>query len=270
MNENETISPREEEIISRIVKTAYPSPSTDIAAHVMEKISVIKASRKKRTSLFIRYGSIAACAIIIAGISLKVIPAMSGKSADNNTAVMTASDDAAPMEVYSMKSIEKADCDIEIEEECCAENGAAIKEEPARMFDLAETATTADKPEETEKLSGNRSVFGGALGFFMQENQNKLEYKYPSVYALEDIDGDGESEYCVVTSVPEPEFELHVTASVGNEIKYEAVFPTSPCSVNFEKSNGQMILREKDSATGEVTYYAIVADENHIKLKQIG
>lgn len=283
MKENEELDPRESELISGLVSGAYPKPDGNMSARVMEKIEAVRSARKKRASLFLRYGGIAACIVLIAGVTLAVVPRILG--GNSNFMTIKSSYDAAQEEkamAYDMDELNEC-------EKCAGDTdgngGVEIPEEISGFsYDMLLCSGDVDPslaPEtncsQFAEGSGEPEICEIPKTAFMATNDNSVPESLcdsigaaPSVSALIDIDGNGEPEYCVVTSVFDPEFELHITASVGDEIKYEAVFPSNPCSVNFEKTDGRMLIRAKDDATGEVTYYAIVAEENRIKLKQIG
>ena len=256
MNENEELTPQEEERISSLVRSAYPTPAPDIAERVVMRIKAEKARRQKRLSAVLRYGSIAACALVVLGAVLVIAPKL-GK----NAPVMTASDDAviencaADTTSEEPKDAPEEEYDIVEEKFTGYCNGEAIAPSvPVKSFFFA----AGDEGEQAQPNSVNASA-----------PYSTYDPTAPAVYALFDIDGDGESEFVTVAKSEKNGFSLIITASVRENTKYtgEAFIPE--CSFGFENSDGGMLLRTRDSVTGEVGYYRIVLDKDTLVLSEI-
>ena len=260
MNENEKLSPLEEEEIGSLVSRSYPTPDAEISARVSEKIAVIKAARLKRKRLLLRLGSAAACLVIVGSAAVAVLPKMMTKTAVSEDCANQANGTA-----YDAVTEECADVPAESKE-------MLYDAEPENSNDAAET--------ETYSLSGVRG-FAPAPALD-DENANEipdLNGEFPvlksavcgaNTAAFFDADGDGESEYCEICTsdtADEPySFGLKIVISKGED-EYEAVFPMSECTFSFEKTDGGMVLRLRDSASGEISYRTVVLDDGEIVLK---
>lgn len=109
------MTPEELRLYREILQSAYPRPKRDIKAGVMDAIrseavpqdgkakilmpAENKAAKKSRRDLFLKWGSLAASIVIVAGIGIRVLPAFLSKdivTSDNNA--MEAAYDMAPQE----------------------------------------------------------------------------------------------------------------------------------------------------------------------------
>ena len=130
----------------RLMSEAYPSPKKDIRAAVMAQITSEAAQSDKKAKIltpafrkrFVRYGSIAACFVVLVTLGFRVLPMMS------KDAVMESSADMAPQEAV-MPAAEV--CDTEsVPETAAAENGTgAIK---TKLFSVSLTDSAAEEPLE--------------------------------------------------------------------------------------------------------------------------
>lgn len=130
----------------RLMSEAYPSPKKDIRAAVMAQITSEAAQSDKKAKIltpafrkrFVRYGSIAACFVVLVTLGFRVLPMMS------KDAVMESSAEMAPQEAV-MPAAEV--CDTEsVPETAAAENGTgAIK---TKLFSVALTDSAAEEPME--------------------------------------------------------------------------------------------------------------------------
>ena len=257
MNENENLSPLEEEKISSLVSRSYPTPDAEISARVSEKIAVIKAARLKRRKLLLRIGSAAACLVIVGSAAFAVLPKMMTKTA--------VSEDCA-------NEINGTVYDAVTEE--CADVPAESKE---MLYDAGFESNDAAEAD-------TYSLFGG-YGFApapVLDDENANEIPDPNgelpmqrsavcganTAAFFDADGDGESEYCEVFAESDDigGFSMRIVISKGETV-FEGLFPMSECTFNFEKDGDGMVLRLRDSASGEISYRTVVLDDGEIILK---
>lgn len=76
MNEHDNLTPTEMESYRSALKESYPAPKTDIHANVMKQIRAERILMKKRArqKLFVKWGSVAACLLLVGMVALKVVP----------------------------------------------------------------------------------------------------------------------------------------------------------------------------------------------------
>ncbi len=76
MNEHDNLTPAELESYRSALKEAYPAPKSDIHGNVMKQIRAERLMQKKRArrAAFVKWGSVAACLLLVCVIALKVIP----------------------------------------------------------------------------------------------------------------------------------------------------------------------------------------------------
>jgi hypothetical protein len=78
MNEHDNLTPSEMESYRSALKEAYPAPKTDIHANVMKQIRAERLAEKqrKRRAAFVKWGSVAACLLLVCMIAIRVVPDM--------------------------------------------------------------------------------------------------------------------------------------------------------------------------------------------------
>ena len=260
MEEKDELTVREKELLD----SAYPHPAPDLADAVMGKIAAIRDARKKRTRLLIRYGSIAACVVIVAGVSLAVLPRMlSGNAgflkdecASDLCEAEAVKNSCAPMEIYSLTAGD-SDCDIP-EEDADAQNklyaADALDPETHSVSNGTGFAAVNDASEAPECCPNEAET----------ENARSGPHDNPVIFALIDVDGDGVSEECTV--LRDENNMIRITASQSGKTKYEGLFdiPLSS-SISFEK-NSEMLLRIYDSETKTAVYYRITVSNGEMIL----
>lgn len=114
------MTPEELRLYREILQSAYPKPKRDIKAGVMAAIraeeadtvilpSRIAAKKKSRRDLFLKWGSLAASIVIVAGIGIRVLPAFLSKDmVTTESTSQTAAYDAALQETASAEIADTA------------------------------------------------------------------------------------------------------------------------------------------------------------------
>ena len=78
MNEHDNLTPAEMESYRSALNEAYPAPKTDIHANVMKQIRAERLAQKQRMrrAAFVKWGSVAACLLLVCIIAIRVVPGM--------------------------------------------------------------------------------------------------------------------------------------------------------------------------------------------------
>ena len=120
MNEHDNLTPTEMESYRSALKESYPAPKTDIHSNVMKQIRAERILMKKRArqKLFVKWGSVAACLLLVGMIALKVVP-----EADKMMAPM-AENSGGMAEDVSVARWDIRNSDKEDSVYCVAENNA--------------------------------------------------------------------------------------------------------------------------------------------------
>lgn len=99
----------ERELYRRLVNESYPQPKKSIREGVMAEIRRETASAKtKRINRLVRYGSIAACFVLIMGVVIGIVPYLNGGANSENNAPNALSMYEADMAVYASRSDDAA------------------------------------------------------------------------------------------------------------------------------------------------------------------
>jgi len=189
------------ERLDALLGEAYPEPKAGMRERVEKKIAIEKARRKR--ALFVRWGSIAACVVLVGGLALSVLLSEKAKTATETIAA----DTADVVTVYSL-----------------AEEAEKSKETP---MGFANT-------NGTEAYSMVESSAVNDLVMTIEEEAFDAQAFY-------DVNGDGESELLQV-KYDEDGGELVIAAEVGGE-QVETRIPFEKATLNFENDGGRMLLR---------------------------
>lgn len=209
----------------RLMSEAYPSPKKDIRAAVMAQITSEAAQSDKKAKIltpairkhFVRYGSIAACFVVLVTLGFRVLPMMS------KDAVMESSTEMAPQEAV-MPADEARDM------ESVPENGTgAIK---TKLFSVSLTDSAAEEPleEPTEEPEAAEEAVeeAPAAPMFMMAAAPVTEETSVEEAPVEEAVVEAEVEECVAEEAPaddavspislfESELKLSLTGEIGTE-----------------------------------------------------
>lgn len=103
------LTPQEEARLAELVSVSYPQPDRSIKNQVMKQIQAEQAA--KRMNRIVRYGSIAACFVLIMGVVIGLVPFLNRVSKDaKNEAddVIALTADEADMAMYGHRSDDAA------------------------------------------------------------------------------------------------------------------------------------------------------------------
>ena len=210
----------------RLMSEAYPSPKKDIRAAVMAQITSEAAQSDKKAKIltpafrkrFVRYGSIAACFVVLVTLGFRVLPMMS------KDAVMESSAEMAPQEAV-MPAAEV--CDTEsVPETAAAENGTgAIK---TKLFSVSLTDSAADEPMEEPEAAEEAVEEAPAAPMLMMAPSPVTEETSVEEAPVEEAVVEAEVEECVAEEAPaddavspislfESELKLALTGEIGTE-----------------------------------------------------
>lgn len=210
----------------RLMSEAYPSPKKDIRAAVMAQITSEAAQSDKKAKIltpafrkrFVRYGSIAACFVVLVTLGFRVLPMMS------KDAVMESSTEMAPQEAV-MPAAEV--CDMEsVPETAAPENGTgAIK---TKLFSVSLTDSAAEEPMEEPEPAEEAVEEAPAAPMFMMAAAPVTEETSVEEVPVEEAVVEAEVEECVAEEAPadnavspislfESELKLALTGEIGTE-----------------------------------------------------
>ncbi len=79
------LSSEECERLKKCIRMAYPAPETNIREGVMQEIDA-ESRRRQRMNRFVRYGSVAACFVLLIGVIFTIIPVINRTTAKNDAA----------------------------------------------------------------------------------------------------------------------------------------------------------------------------------------
>jgi len=151
MNDNDLRTPSHDDY-KRLMAEAYPSPKTDIKAAVMAQIAAgAEQSNKKakiltpeRRNRFVKFGSIAACFVLLVTLGFRVVPMMMKDAVVANEASVTA--DMAPAEALP----ETAAGSITSDSKTSADGGTGILFKSMRNGESGSSGTpAAEEPAES-------------------------------------------------------------------------------------------------------------------------
>lgn len=232
-----------------LINGAYPQPNGDLKDAVMARIAAEKSSRRRRTRSFVRWGSIAACLVIVAGAAIAVLPRLSTKTAD-----FTSFDEA--------EQIVANDFSGEVNE------APADSNELPMFGGAAPLALAPDLASNGSKESYDRT------NEYVPENDSDELYSNdiptangePNSLILAeadfDIDGDGEIEHCTIT--PGPTSGLYsiwfTVYSPNGDEEFKDGFVLDWGSLEFETVDGKMMLKHCEH------YHGIEILDGHVSL----
>jgi len=92
LNDADELTAEEAELLKKVLDSSFPTPKTDIKASVMDRIKLEneKSARTRilRTKL-VKYGSLAACIVLIATLSIKLLPQVLTKTTSDDAKINT-------------------------------------------------------------------------------------------------------------------------------------------------------------------------------------
>ncbi len=142
LNENnlpeDGLAPDELALMKEALDSAWPPPKTSIRDGVMAQIRRERTAEKRRRlrSRMVKYGSLAACLVLITVAGIRALPSLTGNSADMAAEAYIAADSAQPAE--TMPETNAAE----------RENGDA----PKTMCYSAQTVTTSEDDGTAEEV----------------------------------------------------------------------------------------------------------------------
>ena len=259
MKENEGMTARETERYNELLRDAYPQPKDGMREAVMQRIAAEKSARRRKSKLFVRWGSIAACLVIIGGAIVLSAPrffaAKKNHVADN----------------YSLASFDKAEEVCDSGNQCSEVLITAMddsketnewNDQNGAMYNTGKALIEADSDEDDyENFSDNSlpdaaepPMLGMAGGSVM---------RLPVIACDNfDVDGDGETEYCEITHDLTSElYSVWFTVySQDGDKEYKDMFVTGGEDIIFESVDGKTMLKHCEH------YHGIEILDGHVSL----
>ena len=259
MKENEGLTARETERYNELLRDAYPQPKGGMREAVMQRIAAEKTARRRRSKFFVRWGSIAACLVIIGGAIVLSAPRFF--AVKKNLIADT----------YSLASFDKAEEVCDSGNQCSEVLVTAMddsketnewNDQNGAMYNTGKTLIEADSDEaDYENLSNNSlpdaadpPLLGMAGGSVM---------RLPVIACDNfDVDGDGETEYCTITPGPTSGlFSIWFTVhSQDGDEEFKDGFVLDWGSLEFETVDGKMMLKHCEH------YHGIEILDGHVIL----
>ena len=243
-----------------LIDGSYPQPKDGLRDTVMARIADERAARRRRQKALVRWGSIAACLVIVAGAALAVMPKLMSKSenglvAFDNTATEECANDC---ESY-YAPLEKAENDADANYSAFGNYAFA----PNLASDLFEEGHGAVS-------NGSKALYDAADECDSDEMANSMENaipegerEFPIIDEADfDIDGDGEAEHCRITIGPTSGlYSIWFTVlSPNGDVELYDMFIMNWGSLEFETVDGKTMLKHCEH------YHGIEILDGHVSL----
>ncbi len=189
MNEHDNLTPAELESYRSALKEAYPAPKTDIHANVMKEIRAerLAQAKRRRRAAFVKWGSVAACLVLVCVIALRVAPELDKLAPVAENSGMMAED--ASVAAYSPRNIDNDAVAYDVAEE----NDSVPAQNDGKSYGMTEPYDP--------KYNGYEVEFPADDGI----NAELQGGKTPADYTVEHSTSDDAKPEGVMTEAPETE-----------------------------------------------------------------
>jgi len=216
----DNMTDEELEIYLSVIRSAYPAPKTDIKSSVMDKISderrntkilgtisttsndsSAERKRAKLKKVFVRYASLAACAVIVCLAGIKILPALTSKDIAKDEAeilgpALDMDLEVSDEDLYYSASDNSGD-PYKPEADAAPSDSASNSSNPFTVCDgntnnAPEHEAVKEKPEMNSDDSSDATV----IAMFEDELRNALSALDPSRFTLSESEVDA-SQYTI-------------------------------------------------------------------------
>ena len=280
MEDYEGMSGQEAEKYTDLLKEAYPQPKEGMRDVVMDLIAKEKAARRRKTKLFVRWGSIAACIVILCGVAAAAAPrllpnmnkfAVSEKKANfvmqdmqgTESFALSPSDEGD--DGCSDRATPEADCEGILYTACAyniitnswQRDYGAISNTGGMLFGATYDESVPESDEDSLSVnsinfgsSGDCEAENGSGGSAPADKSDSMETMFendlycPVIAEADfDIDGDSVIEHCSLVYGPTSGLSTVLfKVTQGDETEYSSVFILDWNSLAFEEKDGSVFL----------------------------